>query len=60
MDRPALPPRVAGFQKDFITKYMDPTETYSRMDSLAAQFPDIVEAIPLPNKTDGYQRPAWR
>ena len=28
----ALPPRVAGFQKDFITKYMDPTETYTRMD----------------------------
>ena len=25
----ALPPRVAKFQKDFITKYMDPTETYA-------------------------------
>ena len=23
------------FQKDFITKYMDPTEVYSRMDQLA-------------------------
>ena len=22
-----------------------------------AQFPDLIEAIPLPNKTDGYQRP---
>ena len=33
----ALPPRVAGFQKDFITKYMDPTETYNRMDSLDAR-----------------------
>ena len=52
----ALPPRVAGFQKDFITKYMDPTETYARMDSLTAQFPDIMQAVPLPHKTDGYQR----
>ena len=52
-----LPPRVANFQKDFITKYMDPTETYARMDSLTAQFPDLVQAIDLPNKTDGYQRP---
>ena len=51
------PPRVAKFQKDFITKYMDPTETYGRMDSLTAQFPDIVAGDPLPNKTDGYQRP---
>ncbi|HEX6026315.1 MAG TPA: M14 family zinc carboxypeptidase [Solirubrobacter sp.] len=53
----ALPPRVANFQKDFITKYLDPTETYSRMDQLVAQFPDIIEAIELPNKTNGYQRP---
>ena len=36
---------------------MDPTETYARMDSLTAQFPDIMQAIELPNKTDGYQRP---
>ena len=54
----ALPPRVAGFQKDFITKYMDPTETYNRMDALTAQFPDIMQAIDLPNKTNGYGRPA--
>ena len=53
----ALPPRVANFQKDFITKYINPTEIYGRMDQLAAQFPDIVEAITLPNKTEGYQRP---
>ena len=36
---------------------MDPTEIYDRMDQLTAQFPDIMEAIPLPHKTDGYQRP---
>ena len=53
-----LPPRVATFQKDFITKYMDPTESYERLDGLAAQFPDIAEIVPLPHKTDGYQRPA--
>ena len=52
-----LPPRVANFQKDFITKYLDPTEIYGRMDQLTTQFPDLIEAIPLPNKTDGYQRP---
>ena len=54
----ALPPRVAAFQKDFITKYMDPTESTTGIDALAAQFPDITESIDLPNKTDGYQRPA--
>ena len=51
----ALPPRVADFQKDFITKYMDPTEIYTRMDPLTTQFPDIMQAINLPNKTGGYQ-----
>jgi len=54
----SLPPRVASFQKDFITKYMDPTESYDRLDQLAAQFPDIAEIVPLPNKTPGYQREA--
>ena len=54
----ALPPRVAGFQKDFITKYMDPTEIYNRMDAAHPQYPDIMQAINLPNKTAGYQRQA--
>jgi len=54
----ALPPRVEDFQKDFITRYMDPTEVYTRMDQLVTQFPDLIEAIPLPHKTGGYQRPA--
>ena len=60
MGRKALPPRVADFQKDFITKYMDPTEVYGRMDSLTAQFPDIVEAIPLPHRRMATSVPAWR
>ena len=33
----ALPPRIATFQKDFITKYMDPTEVYDRIDKIAAR-----------------------
>src|SRR3954469_2591902 len=53
-----LPPRVAGFQKDFITKYMDPTESYARLDQLAAQYPDIAEIVHLPEKSNGYQRRA--
>jgi hypothetical protein len=53
-----LPPRVANFQKDFITKYLNPTEAYERLDGLAEQFPDIAEIIPLPYKTNGYQREA--
>jgi hypothetical protein len=53
-----LPPRVAGFQKDFITKYMDPTESYARLDQLAAQYPDISEIVNMPEKTGGYQRRA--
>jgi hypothetical protein len=52
-----LPPRVQEFQKDFITRYMDPTEVYNRMDQLVADFPDIIEGINLPHKTAGYQRP---
>ncbi len=54
----ALPPRVAGFQKDFISKYMDPTEVYNRMDELTRDHGDIMQAINLPHKTAGYQRQA--
>ncbi|WP_338368861.1 hypothetical protein, partial [Enterococcus faecalis] len=54
----SLPARVADFQKDFVTKYMDPTESYARMDAPTAEFPEIMEAVDLPNKTGGYQRPA--
>jgi hypothetical protein len=54
----SMPPRVAGFQKDFITKYLDPTQIYARMDALVSEFPDLIEGIPLPEKTGGYGRPA--
>ena len=52
----ALPARVAAYQKDFITKYMDPTEINTRLDQLTAQNPNIMQSIELPNKTAGYQR----
>ena len=51
-----LPARVAKFQKDFITKYMDPTEVYGRIDQIAQQYPGIAEIVNLPEKTAGYQR----
>ena len=53
-----LPPMAAGFLKDFTTHYMDPTEVYARFGTLAAEFPNISELVPLPNKTNGYQRRA--
>ncbi|RKQ93513.1 chitobiase/beta-hexosaminidase-like protein [Solirubrobacter pauli] len=53
-----VPPRVAAFQKDFITKYMDPTEVYERIDALVAGNSDIAELVTLPHKTPGYQRQA--
>ena len=61
VDGQGAPPRVATFQKDFITKYMDPTEIYNRMDQLVDETtgPSSRRST-LPNKTDGYQRPAWR
>ena len=53
-----LPPMKNTFQKDFTTRYMDPTEVYARFDALAAEFSDIAELITLPYKTNGYQRRA--
>jgi hypothetical protein len=54
----SIPPRVATFQKDFVTKYMDPTEVYDRFDDIAEQYPGIAEMVALPNKSPGYQRPS--
>ena len=58
MGQAACPPRVAGYRKDFVTKYMDPTESNARLDQLAAQYPNIAEIVHLPKKTTGYQRRA--
>ena len=46
------------YLSDFTTRYMDPTEVYARFDALAAEFPNIAQLIPLPNRTNGYQRRA--
>jgi hypothetical protein len=53
-----LPPMNPGFLKDFTTRYMDPTEVYARFAELAAEFSNIAELIPLPYRTNGYQRKA--
>ncbi|WP_053225646.1 M14 family zinc carboxypeptidase [Solirubrobacter soli] len=51
-----LPPNVAGYQKGFFNRYQDPTENRAQLDALAAQFPNLVTPVNLPNLTGGYQR----
>ncbi|HEY6888505.1 MAG TPA: M14 family zinc carboxypeptidase, partial [Solirubrobacter sp.] len=51
-----LPPNVAGYQKGFFNRYQDPTENRAQLDALAAQFPNLVTPVNLPNLTNGYQR----
>jgi hypothetical protein len=41
---------------EFIDHYMDPTELYERAEKLAEEFPELVEIIEMPNKTNGYRR----
>ncbi|HWL32212.1 MAG TPA: M14 family metallopeptidase [Gaiellaceae bacterium] len=53
-----LPPMSSNFLSNFTTRYMDPTEVYGRFRELADEFPDLTTIIPLPNKTNGYQRRA--
>jgi Zinc carboxypeptidase/Chitobiase/beta-hexosaminidase C-terminal domain len=53
-----LPPHPPGYQSGFSTRYVDPTEAYTKLRALAAEFPNISELITLPNKTNGYQRRA--
>lgn len=43
---------------DFIDSYMTPTMINERIDQLAAEFPDLVEVIEMPHKTNGYRRHA--
>jgi hypothetical protein len=52
----SLPPLADNYQKGFFTHYMDPIEENARLNSLAAEFPDLAELIILPYKTNGYQR----
>ena len=46
------PPRITAYQKDFITKYMDPTEINTRLDELIAQYPNIMQ-VDRPAEQDG-------
>jgi hypothetical protein len=43
---------------DFVDHYMDPTEVYQRIGSLAKEFPKLSRLIDLPYKTNGYRRAA--
>ncbi|HEX5542048.1 MAG TPA: M14 family metallopeptidase [Micromonospora sp.] len=51
-------PEGPGYQKDFVTSYLTPTELYQRIHQLAAEFPDLAEIVELPYKTNGYRRKA--
>jgi hypothetical protein len=46
------------YVSDFVDHYMDPTEVYQRIDSLAEEFPRLTQLIELPHKTNGYRRAA--
>lgn len=41
---------------DFVDHYMAPNELYERAEKLAKEFPNLVEIIDMPNKTNGYRR----
>lgn len=41
---------------DFVDHYMAPNELYVRAEKLAKEFPNLVEIIDMPNKTNGYRR----
>jgi uncharacterized protein YbjQ (UPF0145 family) len=51
-------PRNNPYESDFILGYMNPTEVQAAFHELAAEYPDLVEVIPLPNLTNGYRRHA--
>ncbi|MED3560983.1 M14 family metallopeptidase [Bacillus xiapuensis] len=53
-DKPGNPKK--HYVQDFIDHYMDPEELYDRAQKLAKEFPDLVEIINMPNKTNGYRR----
>jgi hypothetical protein len=54
----SLPPHVAEYQQGFFSRYQDPTENRVQLDRLAAEFPNLVTAVNLPNLSPGYQRKA--
>ena len=52
------PPTPVGYQQDFISQYMSPTDVKARIQRLARQYAGLVDVINLPNKTQGYRRTA--
>ncbi|MEO7261907.1 MAG: M14 family zinc carboxypeptidase [Jatrophihabitantaceae bacterium] len=52
------PPTPVGYQQDFISQYMTPTDIKARIQRLAKQYPSLVNVVNLPNKTQGYRRSA--
>ncbi|MFC0105433.1 M14 family zinc carboxypeptidase [Kibdelosporangium aridum] len=52
------PPLPVGYQKDFIDAYMTPTDIKARIARLGRQYPNLVEVVDLPHKTQGYRRTA--
>lgn len=56
--RPVVAGGYEGIATGFVDSYMDATQVYERIESLAAEFPDLAEIVELPNKTGGYRRPA--
>jgi hypothetical protein len=55
---PATDPEGPGYQKDFVTSYLTPTELYARIHQLAADHPGLAEIVELPYRTNGYRRKA--
>ncbi|MER7459837.1 M14 family metallopeptidase [Micromonospora sp. NPDC126480] len=55
---PDTDPEGPGYQKDFVTSYLTPTELYARIHQLAAEFPHLAEIVELPYRTNGYRRKA--
>ncbi|WP_262852876.1 M14 family zinc carboxypeptidase [Mumia quercus] len=45
-----------GYQQDFVSSYLDPTQLYDRIKQLATDYPELAEIVELPNKTNGYRR----
>lgn len=46
------------YVSDFIDSYMTPTDINERIEQLAAEFPELLEVIEMPYKTNGYRRHA--
>lgn len=42
----------------FVDHYMSPTEINAKMDQLAAEFPELMDIVEMPYKTNGYRRHA--